>query len=181
MVFRRSSVLLLFGVLFAGCLTGPPANLAPVEGFEVDRYLGKWYEIARLDHRFERGLSRVTAEYSLNEDGTIRVVNRGYNAATDEWRSIAGKAKFAGDRSVGSLKVSFFGPFYGGYHIIELDDDYQHAMVVGPTRNYLWILARSPELDEETYQQLVTRAKQLEFATDQLIRVVHDGDNASTQ
>jgi apolipoprotein D and lipocalin family protein len=156
-----------------GCVTSPPKGITPITGLELQRYLGTWYEIARLDHRFERGLSRVTAEYSLNEDGTIKVVNRGYNAQANEWDIAEGTAKFRGDETVGSLKVSFFGPFYGGYHIIDLDDDYQYAMVAGPSRNYLWILARDPNLDETTYQRLVEKAAELDFPAQNLIQVEH--------
>lgn len=157
-----------------GCDTGPPADVLPVTGFEVERYLGTWYEIARLDHRFERGLTRVTAEYSLNQNGTVSVVNRGYNEETDTWARAEGIAKFRGERTVGSLKVSFFGPFYGGYHIVELDRAYQYALIAGPSKDYLWILARSPALDNATYQRLVETATALGFPTEKLIRVEHD-------
>lgn len=177
-MYTRLLVLPFFLVLGAGCSTSPPDGVTPVTGFKIDRYLGKWYEVARLDHRFERGLSRVTAEYSVNNDGTIKVLNRGYNAEKDKWSSAEGKAKFRGDETVGSLKVSFFGPFYGGYHIVVLDEDYRHALVAGPSKDYLWILARSPELEEAVYQQLVDTAHDLEFPADELIRVSHDG-NAS--
>jgi apolipoprotein D and lipocalin family protein len=175
MSYHKISVALLVGAICAGCATSPPANVNPVTGFDVDRYLGTWYEIARLNHRFEQGLSSVTAEYSLNDNAAIKVLNRGYNAEKDKWNSAEGKAKFRGDETVGSLKVSFFGPFYGGYHIVVLDDDYQHVLVAGPSRNYLWILARSPELEEPVYQQLVDTAHELGFPTNELIRVIHRG------
>jgi apolipoprotein D and lipocalin family protein len=173
-VMAKGSLLsVLLVVAAAGCATGPPANVTPVSGFEVERYLGKWYEIARLDHRFERGLARVTAEYSLNKNGTIKVLNRGYNTKKGTWNSAEGKAKFRGDETDGSLKVSFFGPFYGGYHIFELGGEYQHVLVAGPSKKYLWILARSPEMEETIYRRLVERAKNLGFPTDELIRVSH--------
>lgn len=153
-----------------GCSTGAPDGVEPVTGFELDRYLGKWHEIARLDHRFERGLSRVTAEYSMREDGGVRVLNRGYDAAGDKWKEAEGRAYFTGDRSVGSLKVSFFRPFYGGYNIVELDrENYSWALVCGPDRSYLWILARRPELDQATLERLKGRAAGLGFATEKLI------------
>lgn len=158
-----------------GCSTAPPEGITPVRGFDAERYMGTWHEIARLDHRFERGLSRVTAEYSLNPDGTINVINRGYNASEVEWETAEGKAKFRTDEGIGSLKVSFFGPFYGGYHIVELDEDYQHALVAGPSRDYLWILARTPDLDEDVYNSLVDRAESLDFPVQELIRVEHNG------
>ena len=157
-----------------GC-TSVPKGLEPVSGFDADRYLGKWYEIARLDHSFERNLSNVSAIYTAKEKGEIAVLNRGYNEKTGEWEQIEGNARFVGDESVGSLKVSFFGPFYGGYHILALDkEDYGYAMVSGPSRSYLWILSRTTELDEAIYSSLVTKATALGFDTTELIRVAHD-------
>lgn len=157
-----------------GC-TGVPKGLQPVTGFDADRYLGRWYEIARLDHSFERNLSNVSAEYSPLEGGAIKVVNRGYNEKTGEWMQIEGTARLIGDRTVGSLKVSFFGPFYGGYHIIALDKvDYGYAMVAGPSRSYLWILSRATSLNGETYKRLVDSAAELGFDTTKLIDVQHD-------
>jgi apolipoprotein D and lipocalin family protein len=136
--------LLAFFTLISGC-TGIPDNVSPVSGFDADRYLGAWYEIARLDHSFERGLEQVTAEYSLRDDGGIKVINQGYDKVKQRWGKAEGKAYFVGDRDVGRLKVSFFGPFYGGYNIIDLDHDgYQYALVCGPNTAYLWILARQP-------------------------------------
>ncbi len=160
--------------LLSGC-TGVPEGIEPISGFELDRYLGTWYEVARLDHRFERGLSEVTANYNAREEGGVQVVNRGFNAAKDEWKEAEGKAFFIDDPDVGRLKVSFFGPFYGAYNIIELDkDDYEYSMITGPNRSYLWILARQPALDPATLERLVARASELGFATDELIFVEHD-------
>ena len=140
--------------------------------FELARYLGHWYEIARLDHSFERGLVNVTADYALKEDGRVRVVNRGYRPADDEWQAVEGVAAFVGATDVGRLKVSFFGPFYGGYNIIALDkESYQYALVCGPSRSYLWILAREPQLDAAVTEALVARARELGFATEALIMV----------
>ena len=150
--------------------SSPPRGVTPVSGFDVDRYLGTWHEVARLDHRFERGLTRVTAEYSLRDDGRIRVLNRGYDEAAGEWRQAEGVARFRGDPEVGSLKVSFFGPFYGGYHIMALDhEDYAWAMVCGPTRRYLWILARTPDLAPDVARPLVGQAREARFPVDDLI------------
>ncbi len=157
--------------ILPGC-TGVPDGVETVNGFELQRYLGTWYEIARLDHSFERGLSQVTAEYTLRDDGGIRVVNRGYDASAGKWDEAIGKAYFTGDSDVGQLKVSFFGPFYGGYNIIELDKvDYQFSLVAGPDRSYLWILSRTPQMDAATLEKLIRKAKQLGFATDELILV----------
>lgn len=159
--------------LLVAC-TGVPEGVETVEGFELDRYLGTWYEIARLDHRFERGLSSVTANYSMRGDGGVRVLNRGFDDAKGEWDEAEGKAYFVGAEDAGRLKVSFFGPFYGGYNIVELDmDDYQYSMVAGPDRSYLWILARSPDIEQTTVDRLVTVARDLNFPTDELIFVQH--------
>src|SRR5210317_2502857 len=149
--------------LLAGC-TGIPDGIEPVDNFELEPYLGTWYEIARLDHSFERGLTNVTANYSMREDGGVRVLNRGYDTEKGEWDEAEGKAYFVGEPDVGSLKVSFFGPFYGGYNIIELDKDgYQYSMVAGPDRSYLWILSRSPDLDDAVLERLVAKAGELGF------------------
>lgn len=166
-------VALLTAVLQSGC-TSVPDGVQVVNGFDLDRYLGTWYEIARLDHKFERGMSNVTATYSMRDDGGVRVVNKGYLAEKGEWDEATGKAYFVGDPDVGQLKVSFFGPFYGGYNIIELDKEaYQYSLVAGPDRDYLWILARTPELDPDILSMLVNKAKQLNFPTDELIYVDH--------
>ncbi len=158
--------------LITGC-TGIPEGTEPVTGFELDRYLGQWYEIARLDHSFERGLDCVTATYSLRDDGGVRVINRGYNLEEQAWDEAEGRAYFIEEQSVGRLKVSFFGPFYGGYNILELDDDYQWALVAGPDRDYLWILSRTPQMESDTETRLRQRAAELGFPTDELIDVVH--------
>jgi apolipoprotein D and lipocalin family protein len=160
-------------LLLGGCV-GVPDTVRPVGNFQLERYLGTWYEIARLDHPFERGLSRVSAEYSLREGGGVRVVNRGYNAQDGKWKQAEGKAFFVQDPQTGFLKVSFFGPFYGAYVIFELDPDYRYAVVSGPDTSYLWILARTPTLDERVKRALVAKAASLGFDTDALIFVDHD-------
>jgi len=168
-----ASFLLFLLVLISAC-TSIPKGLKPVEQFEVNRYLGKWYEIARLDHRFERGLTDITAEYSLRPDGGLKILNSGYNTAAGEREQAEGKAYFLGNPDTGSLKVSFFGPFYGGYYIIELDKaDYQYAMITGPDLNYFWILARTPRMDPVILKILIDRAKSLGFAVDKLIISEH--------
>ena len=161
----------------AGC-AGAPDGVTVVDDFELDRYLGRWYEIARLDHRFERGLSNVTATYSMRDDGGVRVLNRGFNTAEAEWEEAEGKAYFVGEPTVGQLKVSFFGPFYGGYNVVELDEEgYQYALVAGPSRDYLWLLARSPELESAIVEDLVRVAADYGFPVDELIYVDHDEDS----
>ena len=165
--------ILLFLLGLAGC-TSVPEGVTPVTGFESERYLGTWYEIARFDHSFEEGLSRVTATYSKREDGVIRVLNKGYDAATGEWDEAEGKAYFVSDETTGHLKVSFFGPFYASYVIAELDkDNYQYSLVTGPDRSYLWILARQPTLSQDVLDELLSKAKSLGYATDEFIWVEH--------
>ena len=171
---RTTPFLAILAAFMTAC-TGAPEGVDPVSGFELDRYLGTWYEIARLDHSFERGLSNVTANYTLRDDGGVKVINRGYNAEDQEWDETEGKAYFVGDADIGQLKVSFFGPFYGGYNIIELDKDgYQYSMVAGPDRSYLWILSRSPDLDDAVLERLLAKADELGFPLGELIMVEHD-------
>jgi apolipoprotein D and lipocalin family protein len=149
-----------------------PKGVTPVTGFEPDRYLGKWYEIARLDHSFERGMTHVTAEYSRREDGRIDVLNRGYDTKKSEWSTADGVARFRGDESVASLSVTFQWPFSGGYNVMFLDkEEYQWAVVSGPSRKYMWILARTPELPEPLLNELVEKARALDFPVDDLIYV----------
>ncbi|WP_213194830.1 lipocalin family protein [Desulfuromonas sp. AOP6] len=151
-----------------------PEQVRPVQGFDVDRYLGTWYEIARLDHSFERGLERVSAEYSRRGDGGVRVINRGFSPAENRWKEATGKAYFVREPSEGYLKVSFFGPFYGSYVIFELDhENYQYAFVCGPDTSYLWLLARTPQVDEELLKRFTKSAAARGFAVDQLIFVNH--------
>ncbi len=171
--------LLLSLLLLGGCAVAPPDGVTPVAGFELNRYLGQWYEIARLDHSFERGLSNVSASYSPRDDGGIRVLNRGYDAETGRWKEAEGRAYFTGEPTVGSLKVSFFGPFYGGYHIVALDrENYSYAMISGPSRDYLWILARDRQLSPVVLDGLLQQARALGVATEQLIVVKQDRDDA---
>lgn len=165
---------LLLPLVLSACM-GMPAGVKPVSSFELDRYLGKWYEIARLDHSFERGLEQVTAEYSLREDGGVRVLNRGFSTKKGEWDQAEGKAYFVEDENTGYLKVSFFGPFYGSYVIFELDQaDYSYSFVSGPDTSYLWLLARQPTVDEAVMTQFRERAGALGFDVDKLILVNHN-------
>jgi apolipoprotein D and lipocalin family protein len=166
---------LVLGFFLVGC-TGVPSGLEPVSDFDLDRYLGKWYEIGRLDHRFERNMSNVSAHYSRKEGGGIRVVNRGFDEESGKWKEIKGRGYFIGSENVGSLKVSFFGPFYGGYHVIALDrENYHYSMVSGPKRSYFWILCREKTLEQGVLSDLVSMAQGWGFETDRLIYVKHDG------
>jgi apolipoprotein D and lipocalin family protein len=166
-------LLVLAAALLAGCAQTPD-GVEAVSGFDAERYLGKWYEVARLDHSFERGMDNVTATYTARDDGGIDVVNRGYVRARGEWEEARGRAKFVGSRDQGMLKVSFFGPFYGGYNVIDLDPDYQLSLVAGPSRKYLWILAREPAPPRDAVDRVVKRAGELGFDTSALIWVKHD-------
>ncbi len=161
-------------LLFTGCV-GMPDRVEPVHDFKVQNYLGRWYEIARLDHSFERGLTRVSADYSLREDGGLKVVNRGYSEKEKRWKEATGKAYFVKASDLGYLKVSFFGPFYGSYVIFDLDhDNYQYSLVCGPDRGYLWILARTPKMETAIRERLVAKAAALGFDTTKLIYVSQD-------
>jgi len=168
---RQWGMAAVSAILMSGCV-GLPDNVAPVGEFKLDRYLGKWYEIARLDHSFERGLTHVSADYSPRPDGGVRVVNRGYSEREASWKEIEGKAYFVGQPDEGFLKVSFFGPFYGSYVIFELDHQgYAYSMVSGPGKSWLWILARRPAMDDALKKTLVEKAAGLGFDTSKLVFV----------
>ncbi|AOV97703.1 hypothetical protein A9798_12600 [Edwardsiella hoshinae] len=156
-------------LLLQGCRSPtPPRGVEPIQGFEVARYLGTWYEVARLDNRFERGLVQVSANYSARSDGGIRVINRGYDMRRGRWRQSEGRAYFTGAPTVAALKVSFFAPFYGGYNVIALDEAYRYALVCGPDRDYLWLLSRTPTMPPAVRQAYVALAARLGFATERL-------------
>lgn len=167
----RLSIAILCILGLTGCL-GIPENVKPVTSFELDRYLGKWYEIARLDHSFERGLDQVTAEYVLREDGGVSVTNRGYSAEKKSWKEAKGKAYFVRSKEEGYLKVSFFGPFYGSYIVFDLDqENYEYAYISGPDHSYLWLLARTPHVSPEVIDQFVEKSRAAGFNTQELIFV----------
>ncbi len=171
---RLSTVrVIIFAVFMNGCL-GVPGGVSPVEDFNLERYLGKWYEIARLNHPFERGLSDVSAEYSLRDDGGVRVINRGFSISENQWKEAEGKAYRVEGEHVGYLKVSFFGPFYGSYIVFELDqDNYQYAFVTGNSKSYLWLLARTPTISQGLKERFIQRSRELGYHTDNLIWVKH--------
>jgi len=158
--------------LLVSCSSIPKGAVA-VKPFDSERYLGKWYEIARFDFRFERDLNNTTAEYSMNPNGTIKVDNRGYNYKTNEWKQAIGKAKFAKTPDVAMLKVSFFGPFYAGYNVIALDENYKYALIAGSSLKYLWILSRETTIPEDVKQDYLQKAQGLGYDTSKLIWVEH--------
>ncbi len=171
-VLTTFAFLALAVVAFGGCAHIPDGAKA-VTGFDKSRYLGTWYEIARMDFRFERGLNNTTAEYAALEGGRITVRNRGYDYAKREWREAVGTAKFRGSETVAELKVSFFGPFYGAYNVIALDADYRYALVAGKSLKYLWILSRTREIPEGVKAEYVGLAKALGYEIDELVWVEH--------
>jgi apolipoprotein D and lipocalin family protein len=170
----KSFFLTLLAILTAGCAT-PPKGLKPIEKFQLPRYLGTWYEIARLDHSFERGLDNITAAYYLKSDGSVSVLNRGREVKTGQYKTARGTAVFIGKPDVAALKVTFFKPFWGAYYVIALDkQDYAWAMVTSSSRKYLWILSRTPVLDPLVLNELLAQAKDWQFETDKLIFPLQD-------
>ena len=174
MINIKKLLLITIPLIVTAC-TGKPDGVVAVKEFELDRYLGTWYEIARLDHSFERGLNNITAEYSLRDDGGVKVINRGFSREDNDWQQAEGKAYFVNQTDNGHLKVSFFGPFYGSYIIFELDKkDYQYAFISGPDTSYLWLLAREPQVDKKVTELFVKRSQESGFDTSKLIYVEHD-------
>lgn len=162
-------ILILFVLLASGCVSIPD-NISPVTSFQIERYLGKWYEIARLDHRFERGLTQISAEYSMRPDGGLKVLNRGYSNEKQEWSEAEGRGYFVQSPNEAYLKVSFFGPFFGSYIVFELDTvNYQYALISGPDKSYFWLLARTPTIDDNLKKKLIAKAAALGFDTTKLI------------
>ncbi len=168
-VLVRATAIVIFAML-SSCV-GMPDNIQPVKNFDASRYLGTWYEIARLNHSFEKDLQQVTAQYSLRKDGGISVLNKGFNSKEKEWKIAEGKAFFVQDITTGYLKVSFFGPFYSSYIIFELDENYQYAFVTGFDHKNLWLLSRTPQVSEELMQHFLEVAKSKGFSTRKLIYV----------
>jgi apolipoprotein D and lipocalin family protein len=153
-----------------------PKGVEAVKGFDKERYLGKWYELARIDFKFEKNLNNTTAEYSLMDNGKIKVLNKGFNYKINQWKNATGKAKFAGDEKIAMLKVSFFGPFYAGYNVIKLDKGYKYALVAGKNFDYLWILSRTPTMPESLREEYLQFARSVGFDTSRLTWVTHNSD-----
>lgn len=166
------SIAFIVIIVFSSCSSIPEGATA-VTPFVKEKYLGKWYEIARLDFMFEKDLNNTSAEYSLNDNGTIKVFNRGYNVKKQKWTDATGKAKFVDDDKTGKLKVSFFGPFYSGYNVVAIDKDYKYALVAGESLKYLWILSRERTIPNEIKEQYLKKAKAIGYNTSDLIWVEH--------
>ncbi|KIQ16422.1 lipocalin [Flavobacterium sp. MEB061] len=158
-------------LLLYSCKSKIPEKAVAVTNFDKAKYLGKWYEIARLDYKWEKDLNNVTAEYSLNEDGTIKVDNKGYNVKKDKWEESIGKAKFVKKDNVGMLKVSFFGPFYSGYNVVAIDPDYKYALVAGESLKYMWILSRETSIPENIKLDYLRKAQEIGYDTSELVWV----------
>lgn len=163
-------------ILFNSCAS-IPQKAKPVENFEVNRYLGTWYEVARFDFRFEKDLDNTSANYTLDKKGNVIVLNSGYNFVKNKWSKADGLAKFRGDKNIAALKVSFFGPFYSGYNVIALDENYQYALIAGKNLDYLWILSRTKELPEEIKTEYLKIAEEIGYDTSRLIWIKHDKDD----
>lgn len=172
-LIRKSSLGIIGVFIFNSCSTIPEGATA-VKLFDKEKYLGKWYEIARMDFKYERDLNNTTAEYSVRDDGKIKVVNKGFNTQKKEWKQAIGKAKFVGDQNIAMLKVSFFGPFYSGYNVIALDNEYKYALVAGKNLKYLWILSRETTIPENIKQNYLKRAENLGYKTSELLWIEHD-------
>lgn len=167
-------MILVVGIVFLISCTTLPKGARVVDHFEKEKYLGKWYEIARFDFSFEKNLNNTTAEYSIRPDGTINVKNRGYNYVSKKWQEANGRAKFRGDDTVAALEVSFFGPFYAAYNVIALDKDYQYALIAGSSLKYLWILSRTTTIPNDVRSEYLKIAQSVGYDVSKLIWVEHN-------
>ena len=150
------------------------SDLPVIQDFDINRYLGTWFEVARIDFFWEKGLKNVTAEYSLNEHGTLRVDNRGQRIKDGKLKESVGKAKFVGNTHVGALRVSFFGPFYGGYNIMHIGDNYEHALVFGDNLDYFWILSRYKTIPEEIKTLYLDYALKSGYDLDRIVWTIQE-------
>lgn len=166
-------LVLIFLAGFYSCGTTIPYGATAVTSFDKAKYLGKWYEIARLDFKFERNLNNTTAEYSIRDDGKIKVDNNGFNTKKEKWVQANGKAKFVSDEKIAMLKVSFFGPFYSGYNVIAIDENYQYALVAGASLKFLWILSRETTIPEDIKVNYLKLAEEIGYNTADLLWIEH--------
>lgn len=151
------------------CNVKVPKGVHVVQNFDINSYTGQWYEVARFNFKYERDLKNVTANYSLNKDGSVRVVNKGYNYVKNEWEEAIGKARFVGDPTQGALKVSFFGPFYSGYNIVMMDPDYENVLVFGKNTDYIWFLSRHKTISAEVKNKFIEKAREAGYDINRLI------------
>lgn len=180
---KRKKVLLVLAVIAVAGTAGfiyscrsvkVPDGITVVNNFRLEPYMGTWYEIARFDFKHEKDLSNVTATYSLNDNGTVKVVNRGYNYVKDRWEQANGKATFVDKTNEGALKVSFFGPFYAGYNVVSMEPDYQNALIFGETKDYIWILSRNKTIPANVKEQFLKEAEKAGYDLERLVWTKHD-------
>lgn len=160
--------------LLSSCSVGLPKGATAVQNFNSQKFLGKWYEVARFDYRFEKNMNNVTATYSKKDNGNIKVDNKGYDYVKNKWKESIGEAKFVKNENIGELKVSFFKPIWAGYNVIDIDEDYKYALIAGSNLDYLWILSREKIIPAAYKQRFLAKAKRIGYNTDQLIWVEHD-------
>ncbi len=174
---KRIAIPVALGIIgvaiFNSCSVGVPKGATAVKDFDADKYLGKWYEIARFDFRFEKNLNNVTATYSKKDNGNIKVENKGYNYLKKKWSESDGEAKFVDDENIAMLKVSFFKPIWAGYNVIDIDEDYKCALVTGSNLDYLWILSREKTIPAKIKQRFLEKAKKIGYDTEKLVWVEH--------
>ena len=160
---------------FSSCKTASvPNHIKVVTPFDIKKFDGTWYEIARFDFKHEKDLSNVTANYTLKENGGVQVLNKGYNYVKNKWEEAKGKAKFTTSNKDGSLQVSFFGPFYAGYHVVMMEPDYETALIFGDTTDNIWILSRTKTISEATKQKYLTHAKKAGYDLNRMVWTKHD-------
>lgn len=167
-MIRKLPILIIMASIFS---SSPAQELPTVQEVDLAQYAGTWYEIARLPNSFEKGMTCVTATYTLKDNGKVQVLNRGYLAEKGKYKSARGAAWVPDSDYPGRLKVSFFWPFAGNYYIMALDEDYKYALVGDPSRKYLWLLARSKTLEESIYLELMALAKSKGFDVEEVIRI----------
>lgn len=173
LIFMQIMTVAFLGGMF-GCGRTIPQGVTAVKNFDVNRYMGKWYEIARIDFKYEKNMNNTTAMYTLNDDGSVKVVNSGYDVVKEKDKQSKGKAKFVDATNVGMLKVSFFGPFYSGYNVIDLDEHYKYALVAGKNLDYLWILSREKTIPNAVRERFLEKAKSAGYDVSRLLWIRHD-------
>jgi apolipoprotein D and lipocalin family protein len=171
--------LLISGIgtlLFINACSGVkvPTGVSVVKPFDVEKYTGTWYEIARFDFTHEKNMSNVTATYTLQDNGTVGVLNKGFDEIKQKWKEAKGKAKFVGDRNEGALKVSFFGPFYAGYNVVMMEPDYENVLIFGEDRDYIWILSRNKTISSDVKQKFLDRANAAGYDVSRLVWTKQD-------
>lgn len=175
---KKKSLMLLAavaaGTTLYNMLKPVKSNVAVVQGFQKDNYLGEWYEIARMDFYWEKNLKNVRASYTLNDDSSIQVNNQGYDMVKAKNKQSIGKAKFVRSEEEGALKVSFFGPFYSGYNVVMVDEDYRYALVFGENLDYMWILSRDKTMPDDVKQKYLDYAKRSGYAIDKLVWTIQE-------